>query len=106
ALLAFGATASIGGHFRLELTKRIAAGGGLGGGSSNAAAVLRLLARAFPGRLSAEELHAIAAGLGSDVAYFLLGGTAIGRGRGELLEALPELPRRSLWLVLPSVSSA
>jgi 4-diphosphocytidyl-2-C-methyl-D-erythritol kinase len=106
ALLAFGAAASLGGHFRLELVKRIPAGGGLGGGSSNAAAVLRLLARAFPGRLSVEDLRALAAGLGSDVPYFLLGGTAIGRGRGELLDAVPELPRRSLWLVLPAVSSA
>jgi 4-diphosphocytidyl-2-C-methyl-D-erythritol kinase len=106
ALCAFAEAAGLSGHFRLQLIKRIPAGGGLGGGSSNAATVLGLLARAFPHRASAEVLHGIAAGLGSDVAYFLVGGSAVGRGRGELLDPLPELPRRSLWLVLPPVSSA
>lgn len=80
------------GALSITLVKRIPAGAGLGGGSSDAAAVLRglagLVGGADPGRL-----HALAASLGADVPFFLLGGTALGRGRGDELERLPDLPR-------------
>jgi len=75
---------------RIELEKQIPAGGGLGGGSSDAAAVLRGLPHVWPVQLPAVALHEMAAGLGSDVPFFLEGGTAVVRGRGELLE-------RSAW---------
>lgn len=70
----------------IRIVKRIPAGGGLGGGSSDAAAVLRLLNRAHGDPLSLSDLHDLALGLGSDVPFFICGGCQHGRGRGELLE--------------------
>lgn len=79
---------------RFKLVKRIPAGGGLAGGSSNAAAALRALARLH--RLDL-DLHPIAAGLGADVAFFLYGGSLEATGRGERLR--PVEPSRS-WFAL------
>ena len=79
------------------LTKRIPAGGGLGGGSSDAAALLRGLG----GSLGSERLQALAARLGADVAFLVRGGTARGTGRGEQLEALPAPPPLPVILAFP-----
>lgn len=79
----------------IHLSKRIPAGGGLGGGSSNAAVTLRELG---PGR---DDLPAIALSLGSDVPFFLVGGTAYATGRGEVLTPLPPMAGIPLLLVLP-----
>lgn len=88
---------------RIRLTKRIPAGGGLGGGSSDAAAVLRSLA-ALTGREDPRLLGALALELGSDVPFFLgPGPLALGRGRGERLSPLSALPVGHLVLVLPPV---
>ncbi|MDQ1349002.1 MAG: 4-diphosphocytidyl-2-C-methyl-D-erythritol kinase [Acidobacteriota bacterium] len=90
---------------RLRLKKRIPIGGGLGGGSANAATVLlglSALLERHPGPLPLAEM---AAELGSDVPFFLQGGTALGTGRGEQLEWLPD-PAASpldLWLAVPPV---
>jgi 4-diphosphocytidyl-2-C-methyl-D-erythritol kinase len=83
----------------IHLEKRIPAGGGLGGGSSNAAATLVALGRPD---------HDLAATLGSDVPFFLQGGTAYATGRGETLTPLPDLGRIPLLLLFPeeSVSTA
>ncbi|MCS7197936.1 MAG: 4-(cytidine 5'-diphospho)-2-C-methyl-D-erythritol kinase [Candidatus Bipolaricaulota bacterium] len=75
---------------RILLEKRIPVGAGLGGGSSDAAATLGGLNELFGLKLSSAELHELALQLGSDVPYFLVGGLCRGRGRGELLEKLPE----------------
>jgi 4-diphosphocytidyl-2-C-methyl-D-erythritol kinase len=80
---------------RIRLTKRIPAGGGLGGGSSDAAAVLRALGRDL------DDLPARAAELGSDVAFFLRGGTQRGQGRGEVLTPVACGLRLDLVLVFP-----
>ncbi|HYI08711.1 MAG TPA: 4-(cytidine 5'-diphospho)-2-C-methyl-D-erythritol kinase [Thermoanaerobaculia bacterium] len=77
----------------IELRKRIPAGGGLGGGSSNAAATLMALGNG--------DLRDIALHLGSDVPFFLLGGTAYATGRGEVLTPLPPMTGIPLLLVLP-----
>ncbi len=71
--------------YRIEimLEKQIPSEAGLGGGSSDAAAVLRAMARCFPFALSREELFRMAAELGSDVPFCLLGGAALCEGRGE-----------------------
>jgi 4-diphosphocytidyl-2-C-methyl-D-erythritol kinase len=79
----------------IELRKRIPAGGGLGGGSSNAATTLMALGR------DREDLHEIALALGSDVPFFLVGGTAYATGRGEVLTPLPSMGGIPLLLLLP-----
>jgi 4-diphosphocytidyl-2-C-methyl-D-erythritol kinase len=79
----------------VELRKRIPAGGGLGGGSSNAAATLRALGS------DRDDLPALALSLGSDVPFFLLGGTAYATGRGEVLTPLPSRAGVPLLLLLP-----
>ena len=88
----------------IHLQKRIPAGGGLGGGSSDAAGALLGLARAWSLRLGRNELEAIAAGLGSDVPFFLAGGTVLGTGRGEKIERLPFAGEVPLLLGFPPVS--
>lgn len=82
----------------ISLTKRIPLGAGLGGGSSDAAATLRGLSRLWDLRISSEELARIALEAGSDVPFFLGKGSALGRGRGELLEYFHlDLPS---WIVV------
>lgn len=99
---AYAAAAGWDGGFSIELVKRIPAGGGLGGGSSDAGAVLRACERLNPAPLGPARLAALAAGLGSDVPF--LTGTspaAIGRGRGDLLQSVPPLPLLDVALVFP-----
>ena len=74
---------------RIHVEKRIPAGAGLGGGSSDAAATLVGLKALFSLCLSDAELRQLALNLGSDVPYFLVGGLCRGQGRGEILEKLP-----------------
>lgn len=73
----------------IELGKRIPISAGLGGGSSNAAAVLRELNALAGEPLDPAGLHELAASLGSDCPLFLTGGAVVMRGRGERLEPLP-----------------
>jgi 4-diphosphocytidyl-2-C-methyl-D-erythritol kinase len=83
----------------VRLEKRIPVAAGLGGGSSDAAAVLR----ALRGRRPVAELYQIARGLGSDVPFFLSGlETAIGTGRGDVLQPLPDFPRDYAVVLVPS----
>ena len=91
------------GNVAIELKKLIPAGAGLGGGSSDAAAILLALRRLLKPRPHPEMLAEVAAELGSDVPFFLQGGTAVGLGRGEEVYPLPDPPRRWLVLVAPEV---
>lgn len=70
----------------IQLTKRVPVGSGLGGGSSDAALVLTALNQLWSVKMPEEELSKLAAKLGSDVAFFVTGGTALGTSRGEVLE--------------------
>ncbi|MEX2236044.1 MAG: 4-(cytidine 5'-diphospho)-2-C-methyl-D-erythritol kinase [Dehalococcoidia bacterium] len=83
----------------IEVIKRIPAAGGLGGGSSDAAAVLRGL-NALWGPVDRWRLREAAAELGSDVPFFIECGTVMVAGRGEELTILPEAPRKHLVLAL------
>jgi len=85
----------------IELQKRIPAGGGLGGGSSNAATTLRALNTLFDLGFPELDLLEIALGLGSDVPFFLAGGTAYATGRGEELARMPGPPKLPLLLLFP-----
>jgi 4-diphosphocytidyl-2-C-methyl-D-erythritol kinase len=71
----------------IEIRKRIPVAAGLAGGSADAAAALVAANELWNAGLTGRELSAIAAGLGSDVPFALMGGTAVGRGRGEELTA-------------------
>lgn len=88
----------------ITLLKKIPHGAGLGGGSSDAAAVLRGMNVLFDEPLVAEELHQLAASLGSDVPFFLQEKPAWCRGRGEQLIEAPSLPTWSLLLIKPPFS--
>jgi 4-diphosphocytidyl-2-C-methyl-D-erythritol kinase len=94
------------GQLRIRLTKRIPMGGGLGGGSSNAASVLLALPKLLKKKISIEKLLDLAAELGSDVPFFLLGGTAIGMGRGTELYPLPDVPPHPGLLVTGDIHSS
>jgi 4-diphosphocytidyl-2-C-methyl-D-erythritol kinase len=78
-------------NIRFSLDKKIPMGAGLGGGSSNAAAVLLALPALAGHRLSANVLQRLASWLGSDVPFFLYGGTALGLGRGTEVYPLPDM---------------
>ncbi|WPM32934.1 4-(cytidine 5'-diphospho)-2-C-methyl-D-erythritol kinase [Hydrogenobacter sp. T-2] len=88
--------------FRVFIQKNIPEGAGLGGGSSNVATVLRALNQLLGNPLSLRELHEIASSVSSDAGFFLMGGSAIGRGRGEVLEKI-ELPSMVFTLIYPGV---
>ncbi len=90
----------------ITLKKRIPAGAGLGGGSSNAAAALLGLDRFWGLSLPEDELHGIAAAIGSDVPFFLRGGTALGIGRGEEVFPLPDMRPTHVVVIYPGVPIA
>ncbi len=91
------------GRIEIRLTKRIPMGAGLGGGSSDAAAVLLALPLLAGPPIPLSKLSDIASQLGSDVPFFLLGGTAVGIGRGAEIFPLPDTPSQAGLLVAPAI---
>ena len=89
---------------KISLRKSIPVGAGMAGGSADAAAVLRALNRAYGDPLSARELCAAGEEVGSDVAFCLLGGTALASGRGEILQPLKALPPCAFVVCKPDFS--
>lgn len=87
----------------IEVSKRIPLVSGLGGDSSDAAAILRGLNKLWGLGLSQPELLELASQLGSDVAFFVYGGTAVVKGRGEVVTPLPPLPHMWVVLMVPPV---
>ncbi len=90
AAMLFMERASINAEIHIKLVKRIPVAAGLAGGSADAAAVLRGMNRLFGRPLTEKVLLTLAAELGSDVPYCLLGGTALCAGRGEKITRLPD----------------
>ncbi len=82
----------------VAIRKRVPAAAGLAGGSSDAAAALRGLCAAWDVPSDADWLHGLASKIGSDVPYFLDGGAAVARGRGERISHEPDI--EPLWVVL------
>jgi 4-diphosphocytidyl-2-C-methyl-D-erythritol kinase len=95
----FGKTPGV----HITLRKTIPSGAGLGGGSSNAAAALLGLRRFWHLEASDAELFDLASRLGSDVPFFLNGGTALGSGRGERISVLPDPPTEYLVVIFPGI---
>jgi 4-diphosphocytidyl-2-C-methyl-D-erythritol kinase len=91
------------GRVDMRLRKRIPMGAGLGGGSSDAAAVLLALPVLVGSAVNLPKLSNMAAELGSDVPFFLLGGAAVGIGRGTELFPLPDGPAQRGIVVAPGV---
>jgi 4-diphosphocytidyl-2-C-methyl-D-erythritol kinase len=91
--------------FRINLTKRIPTGAGMGGGSSDAAAVLRALNALSPNPMAKPGLLRLAAKLGSDVPFLASDSVmALAWGRGERMLALDPLPRCDILLMTPDFS--
>jgi 4-diphosphocytidyl-2-C-methyl-D-erythritol kinase len=88
----------------LTLLKRIPTAAGLGGGSSDAATTLIALNRLWGTRLTAHAMANLAAQLGSDVPFFVRGGAAVLRGRGDDLESLAPAPTQWLVLAIPNAN--
>jgi len=88
----------------IRIEKRIPVAAGLGGGSSDAAAVLRCMNCVHSLGLSQEELAAIGAGVGSDVPFFVFGGTALVEGRGERVTPLRDVAEKWAVLIVPPVA--
>lgn len=94
-------TAGYQGGVHLEIVKQVPVAGGMGGGSADAAAALVACDALWGTDLGSAELHRLAARLGADVPFALMGGTAIGTGRGDQLS--PALAKgRFDWVVVPS----
>ena len=94
--------AGIAPHVKLRLEKKVPMGGGLGGGSADAGVALLLLSRFW--NLGPDALRALpelAAGLGSDVSFFLTGGQADVTGRGEIVTPVEDVPETALLLLVP-----
>lgn len=89
-------------HASVSIAKAIPVAGGMAGGSADAAAALVALDRLWGLETSDDDLLSLAAELGSDVPFALLGGTALGTGRGELVEPVTD-PATWWWVVVPSV---
>lgn len=94
-----GVTAEV----EIAIEKNLPVQGGMGAGSANAAAALIGLEREIGASLPGVERLGLAAGVGSDVPLFLLGGAVLGLGRGEQVVPLPDLPRTVCLVAVPSV---
>lgn len=91
-------------HYEIHLLKNIPIGAGLGGGSSDAVAVLKALVKIENVNISNEQLHGLAAELGSDCPLFLMEKATLGTGRGEVLSPIDlDLKGKYLHLVYPEI---
>jgi 4-diphosphocytidyl-2-C-methyl-D-erythritol kinase len=92
------------GRVVVKIEKRLPVQGGLGGASGNAIAALRALERALGKELSGAERLRIAGEIGSDLPFFLIGGTVLGVGRGEEVYPVPDLPAVACVVAMPETA--
>ncbi len=100
----FKTTAGLNSSLHFTLTKNIPIGAGLAGGSSDAAATLIALNRMFDFPLSEEQLFALAADLGSDVAFFIGPPVSFCTGRGEKIQKISQKPPQNYLIFIPDIS--
>ncbi|RUM30583.1 MAG: 4-(cytidine 5'-diphospho)-2-C-methyl-D-erythritol kinase [Aquifex sp.] len=93
-------------NYSVFIQKNVPPGAGLGGGSSNLAIVLKKVNELFGFPLSEEELKELVGSISADAPFFLLGKSAIGKGKGEILEPVEMKITGKITLVIPSVSSS
>ncbi|MEX1063229.1 MAG: 4-(cytidine 5'-diphospho)-2-C-methyl-D-erythritol kinase [Balneolaceae bacterium] len=93
-------------NYAIRITKNIPAGAGLGGGSSNAALTLRLLNKLEGTGLSTDDLVDLSRNLGADIAFFIKGKPALGRGLGQDIEPLDIQPDSWIVTIYPGFESA
>ncbi len=105
AIVEFEKATGIEQNLEIIIEKNIPVGGGLGGGSSNAAAILNYLNKKHGYVLSEEEIFNIAKKLGADVPFFLKGGFALAEGIGDKLTFLDKKLDKDLFIIYPNVKS-
>ena len=98
----FAAAGMEGAGAEISLTKRIPTCAGMGGGSSDGAAVLRAMNRLCGSRFTRRELETIGASVGSDIPFCVAGGTQLATGTGTTLEDLPPMPHCFILVCKPS----
>ncbi len=89
--------------FDIDVFKRIPAGSGLGGGSSNGAVVLLFIDRYFQLNLDQKKLIEIGAEIGADIPFFLVGGTVLVEGIGEILSPIEDITEKQFGIVIPDI---
>lgn len=104
AALEFFKYTKVSGGVKISIRKNIPVSAGLAGGSGNAAAVLCAMDALYNTNLTDKELCGIAAKLGADVPYCMLGGTYLAEGVGELLTPAAPMPKVNVLLVKPPVN--
>lgn len=104
AILGFKKKFNISDNFKVIINKKIPMGGGLGGGSSNAAAILDTLSKMYKVDKDYKSLSIIAQTIGSDVPFFLRSGLAIGQSRGELLKYFRAIFPYKILIVNPGIN--
>ena len=89
---------------KIIINKNVPVGSGLGGGSANAAAVLKGVCKLYDLGISNNELKKIALNIGTDVPFFIEGGTQLGKGVGEILKPIKNPVKGFYLLVIPDIS--
>ncbi len=90
-------------NYEIMIFKNIPVGAGLGGGSSNAAAILKKLNELSKNPLTEEELYRLAEKIGADVPFFIKGGMAIAEGKGEKLKHFEKSLQRNIFIIYPNI---
>ena len=92
---------NLSGGFDIRVKKRIPAGSGLGGGSSNAAVILMFIKDHFNLDISLEDMISLGVAIGADVPFFFIGGTMLGEGIGEILTTSDTPDKKSIGVLMP-----
>ncbi len=90
-------------NYEITIYKNIPVGAGLGGGSSNAAAVLKKLNQLSGNVLEEKELYELAEKIGADVPFFIKGGMAIAEGKGEKLKHFEKPLKKEIFIIYPNI---